>query len=140
MLEPRTIEMRVLRYRPEQDTEPAWQSYPVPFTDDMSVLQGLQYIKDYLDGTLSYRWSCRMAICGSCGMMVDGKPKLACETFLRDHMPGPVRVEALAHWPIERDLVVSVDGFVKKLEAIRPGLIAKEPRMLEQGEYLHAPR
>jgi len=70
----RVIEIQVLRYRPEQDTEPVLQSYKVPFTDDMSVLQGLQYIKDYLDGTVSFRWSCRMAICGSCGMMIDGKP------------------------------------------------------------------
>jgi len=135
----RIIAIEVLRYRPEQEDKPVWQSYTVPFTDDMSVLQGLQYIKDELDGTLSYRWSCRMAICGSCGMMVDGRPKLACQTFLRDHMPGPVRVEALAHFPIERDLVVSVDGFVKKLEGIKPYIIAKEPRTLEQGEYLQTP-
>ena len=67
----KTIEIEVLRYRPEQDEEPVWQSYEVPFSDDMSVLQGLQYIKDYIDGSLSYRWSCRMAICGSCGMMID---------------------------------------------------------------------
>jgi fumarate reductase iron-sulfur subunit len=139
MSESKTIAIEVLRYRPEQEDKPVWQSYSVPFSDDMSVLQGLQYIKDELDGTLSYRWSCRMAICGSCGMMVDGRPKLACQTFLRDHMPGPLRVEALAHFPIERDLVVSVDGFVKKLEGIKPYIIAKEPRTLEQGEYLQTP-
>ena len=98
----------------------------MPFTDDMSVLQGLQHIKDDLDGTLSFRWSCRMAICGSCGMMVNGKPELSCQTFLRDLLPGPVRVEALAHFPIERDLVVSVDDFVKKLESIKPYIIPKE--------------
>ena len=66
----------------------AGRRYYVPFTDDMSVLQGLQYIKDELDGTLSFRWSCRMAICGSCGMMVNGKPELSCQTFLRDCCPG----------------------------------------------------
>ncbi len=48
------IEIEVLRYRPEQDKEPVLQSYKVPFTDDMSVLQGVQYIKDYLDGTVSF--------------------------------------------------------------------------------------
>ena len=72
---------------------PCRRVYHVPFTDDMSVLQGLQYIKDHLDGTLSFRWSCRMAICGSCGMMIGGKPELACMTFLRDYHPGPLRVE-----------------------------------------------
>jgi fumarate reductase iron-sulfur subunit len=133
------IEIQVLRYRPEEEDKPVWQSYFVPFTDDMSVLQGLQYIKDELDGTLSFRWSCRMAICGSCGMMVDGKPKLSCQTFLRDLLPGPVRVEALAHFPIERDLVVSVSEFVGKLESIRPYIIPKEKRELSQGEYLQTP-
>ncbi|HSI55345.1 MAG TPA: succinate dehydrogenase/fumarate reductase iron-sulfur subunit, partial [Ramlibacter sp.] len=133
------IEIRVLRFRPEQEDEPVWQSFDVPYTDDMSVLQGLQYIKDEIDGSLSFRWSCRMAICGSCGMMVNGKPKLSCQTFLRELAPGPVKVEALAHFAIERDLVVNVEPFIEKLEAIKPYLIPKEPRSLEQGEYLQTP-
>ena len=135
----KSIEIDVLRYRPEQEDAPVWQRYTVPFSDDMSVLQGLQQIKDEQDGTLGFRWSCRMAICGSCGMMVDGKPRLACQTFLRDLLPGPVRVEALAHFPIERDLIVSVDGFVKKLESIKPYLIPKASRALAEGEYLQTP-
>ena len=133
------IEIEVLRYRPGQDAEPVLQTYQVPFTDDMSVLQGLQYIKDYIDGTVSFRWSCRMAICGSCGMMVNGKPELSCKTFLRDYHPGKVRVEALAHLPIERDLVVSVDDFVKKLASVKPYIIPKEARSLDDGEYLQTP-
>jgi len=136
---PRTIDIEVLRYRPEQEAKPVWQRFAVPVTDDMSVLQALQQIKDDQDGSLSFRWSCRMAICGSCGMMVNGKPQLSCQTFLRDLLPGPVRIEALAHFPIERDLVVSVDGFVKKLEGIKPYLIPKAPRTLAEGEYLQTP-
>jgi len=139
MAETQVIEIQVLRYRPEQDEQPVWQSYLVPYTDDMSVLQGLQHIKDELDGSLSFRWSCRMAICGSCGMMVDGKPRLSCQTFLRDLAPGPVRVEALAHFPIERDLVVGVDGFIEKLESIKPYIIPKQPRAIAEGEYLQTP-
>jgi fumarate reductase iron-sulfur subunit len=139
MAEEKTIEIRVLRYHPQRDERPAWQSYTVPFTDDMSVLQGLLYIKDAIDGTLTFRWSCRMAICGSCGMMIDGKPRLACETFLRDLAADAVRIEALAHFPIERDLVVSAGEFVSKLESIKPYLIPKEPRALAEGEYLQTP-
>jgi len=135
----RVITIEVLRYRPEQDQEPVTQRYEVPFTDDTSVLQGLQYIKDELDGTLSFRWSCRMAICGSCGMMIDGRPKLACHTFLRDYYPGPLRVEALAHFPIERDLVIQADDFIRKLESIQPYIVPKEPRTLAEGEYLQTP-
>ena len=133
------ITMEVMRYRPEQDQAPFLQTFEVPFTDDMSVLQGLQYIKDYLDGSLSFRWSCRMAICGSCGMMIGGVPKLSCKTFLRDYYPGTVRVEALAHFPIERDLVVVVEDFIEKLERIKPYIIPKEEKPLSAGEYLQTP-
>ena len=135
----RVITMEVLRYRPEQDQTPFFQEFIVPFTDDMSVLQGLQYIKDELDGSLSFRWSCRMAICGSCGMMINGVPKLACHTFLRDTYPNTLRVEALAHFPIERDLVIVMDDFMAKLESIKPYIIADTPCALSEGEYLQTP-
>jgi fumarate reductase iron-sulfur subunit len=137
--ESHSIEMRVLRYRPHEDTHPFYVTYRVPYTDDMSVLQGLQTIKDTLDGTLSYRWSCRMAVCGSCGMMINGEPQLACNTLLRTLAPGPVTIEPLNNFPIERDLVVTVEDFVKKIESIYPYVMPKEKRSLEQGEYLQTP-
>jgi len=136
----KTIEIEVLRYRPEQDQEPFYQTYSVPFADDWSVLQGLQYIKDDLDSSLSFRWSCRMAICGSCGMMIAGVPKLGCRTFLRNYYPGKVRVGPLNHFPIERDLVVEIDDFIAKLERIKPYIIPKQPRRLDEGEYLQTPQ
>ena len=136
----KAIEIEVLRYRPEQDGKPFVQTFKVPYADDMSVLQGLLYIKDDLDGTLSFRWSCRMAICGSCGMMINGVPKLACRTFLRNYRSGKVRIGPLAHFPIVRDLVVVVEDYLKRLEGIKPYLIPKEPRRLEQGEYLQTPQ
>ncbi len=133
------IMMEVLRYLPEQDDEPHFQMFAVPFTDDMSVLQGLQYIKDELDSSLSFRWSCRMAICGSCGAMINGVPNLSCHTFLRDFYPSGVRVEPLNHFPIERDLVIVADDFIQKLESIKPYIIPREIRRLDQGEYLQTP-
>ena len=123
----RTIAIECLRFNPETDTEPHFRSYDVPFTDDMSVLEGLQYIKDHLDGSLTFRWSCRMAICGSCGSMLNGVPTLSCETFLRDFYPGPLRVEPLNHFPIVRDLAVDQTDFLGKLDAVKPYLIAKSP-------------
>ena len=136
---PREIEIEVLRYRSEMEWRPVPQTYRLLFTEDMSVLQGLQYIKDRLDGTLSFRWSCRMAICGSCGMMIDGEPKLACMTFLRDYHPRPLIIEPLKHFPIERDLVVTVGDFVKKIESIYPYLIPKKQQRVDEGEYLQTP-
>jgi len=139
MPETRHILVEVLRYQPDRSAEPYVQSWPVEFTDDTSVLQALQGIKDFSDGSLTFRWSCRMAICGSCGMMIDGVPRLACRTFLRDFLPGPLRVEALAHFPIERDLVVDAEDFMTKLASIKPYLVPREPRSLAEGEYRQSP-
>ena len=71
------ITMQVARYRPEQESDATMQEYEVPCPKDWVVLDGLNYIKDRLDGSLSFRWSCRMGVCGSCGMTVNGEPKLA---------------------------------------------------------------
>jgi fumarate reductase iron-sulfur subunit len=136
---PKLVEIQVLRYRPEQEDEPVWCNYMVPYNEDMSVLQALQHIKDEFDGSLSFRWSCRMAICGSCGMMVNGKPHLSCQTFVRDFLPGPLKIEALSHFPIERDMMVDVKKFVAKLESVKPWLIPREERAIAQGEYLQTP-
>jgi fumarate reductase iron-sulfur subunit len=135
----RTMEVEVLRYRPEQELEPVWQSFTIEYTETASVLEALQTIKDEQDPTLSFRWSCRMAICGSCGMMINGVPKLACRTFLHEYFPARVRIAPLEHFPIERDLVVGAADFIRKLESITPYIVAKEPRSLEQGEYLQTP-
>jgi fumarate reductase iron-sulfur subunit len=103
------------------------------------VLDALNYIKDELDGTLSYRWSCRMGVCGSCGMMVDGVPKLTCAAFLRDYHPNPIRVEPLTHFPVLRDLVINMDDFMEKLVEVKAWLIPKEPRSPDEGEFLQSP-
>ncbi|MCW2318485.1 fumarate reductase iron-sulfur subunit [Rhodoblastus acidophilus] len=135
----KTIELRILRYQPGVDAAPSFGTFEVAGAENMSVLEALQTIKDTLDGSLSFRWSCRMAVCGSCGMMINGEPKLACSTFLRDLPPGPVTVEPLNNFPIERDLVISVGGFVKKIESIYPYIMPKEPKTVEQGPYRQTP-
>ena len=135
----RTVVIECLRFNPEGDGPPSYVAYRVPFDDDTSVLQGLQYIKDNLDGSLTFRWSCRMAICGSCGMMLNGEPRLACSAFLRDFHPDGVRVEPLTHFPIVRDLVIDQTEFLHKLESVRPQLVPKEPRTLADGPYPQTP-
>ncbi|HJZ58625.1 MAG TPA: succinate dehydrogenase/fumarate reductase iron-sulfur subunit [Gemmataceae bacterium] len=136
---PDRIALQVLRYRPEQEAEPTVQEYEVPCPEDWVVLDGLNYVKDRLDGSLSFRWSCRMGICGSCGMSVNGEPKLTCATFLADYAPGPVRVEPLRNFPIVRDLVVEMGDFMRKLPEIKPWIVRKEEKPLAEGEYLQTP-
>src|SRR2546430_5317640 len=131
--------IRVTRYRPEKDSKPYFQEYKVPYRQDMVVLDALNYIKDEIDGTLSYRWSCRMGVCGSCGMMVNGHPKLTCAAFLKDYYPAPIRVEPLANFPVERDLVINMDDFMHKLKEVKPWIIREQEKPVAEGEYLQSP-
>ena len=134
----RVVELEVLRYNPETDQEPRFQRYAVNCSEEWVVLDALNHVKENLDPTLSYRWSCHMAVCGSCGMMINGEPKLACKAFLRDYR-GLIRVEPLAHFPIERDLVTVIDDFMAKLARVRPYLIPKDVQAVESGEYRQTP-
>ena len=80
-----TITLEVMRYRPGVDAKPWPQAFQIEWTQDMSILDALALIKDDFEPELAYRWSCRMEVCGSCGMVVNGEPKLACSTFVRDY-------------------------------------------------------
>jgi len=86
------VELEILRYNPETDTEPRFQRYSVPCKNEWCILDALNYLKDHLDPTLAFRWSCHMQVCGSCGMMINGEPKLACKAFVRDYT-GVIRIE-----------------------------------------------
>jgi fumarate reductase iron-sulfur subunit len=121
----RELTLEIMRYDPEQDDAPRFQSYAVPCEEDWAILDAINYVKDNLDTTLSYRWSCHMMVCGSCGMMVNGEPCLTCKTFVRD-LPDQVRIEPLENFPIERDLVVVLDDVVEKLQKVQPYIIRKD--------------
>jgi len=111
----------------------------VPYREDWVVLDALNHIKGEIDGTVTYRWSCRMGVCGSCGMMVNGEPKLTCAAFLKNYYPGTIRVEPLANFPVIRDLVVNYDDFLHKLSAVKAWMIPKEQKTLEEGEFIQSP-
>lgn len=133
-----SITLEVTRYDPDLDDEPRTQSFEVPLRKDWTVLDGLNYVKDSLDPSLSYRWSCRMGVCGSCGMNVQNQPSLTCGTFLSDFAPGPVRVEPLANFPVIRDLVVDIGDFLEKLPKVKPWII-RDDVDVRTGEYLQTP-
>ncbi len=135
----KNVTLEVFRYRPDEEAAPTWQTYEVPFNQDWVVLDALNYVKDELDGSLSYRWSCRMGVCGSCGMMVNGEPKLTCAAFLRDYYPKTIRIEPLTYFPVVRDLVINMEGFLDKLDTVKAWLIPKEEKPLSEGEYLQTP-
>jgi fumarate reductase iron-sulfur subunit len=134
------IKLQVARYRPEQESEVTFDEFEVPCPKDWVVLDGLNHVKDQIDGTLAYRWSCRMGICGSCGMTVNGEPKLTCATFLHEYAPGPIRVEPLRNFPVIRDLIVDIGDFMRKLVTVKPWIVRDEERPLSAGEYRQTPQ
>jgi fumarate reductase iron-sulfur subunit len=134
-----SIAMQVTRYRPDKNSQPVPVDYEVPLRTEWTVLDGLNHIKNEIDQTLAFRWSCRMGICGSCGMTVGGDPALTCATLLADHAPGPVRVESLTNFPVIRDLVVDLDDFMRKLPTVKPWLVREEEHLYADVEFLQTP-
>ena len=139
-----TTTLEIQRYHPETDQEPSFQTFEVPYHKDWVVLDAINWIKENVDGTLTYRWSCRMGVCGSCGMMVNGEPKLTCKTALSNYS-GTIRIEPLANFPIIRDLVVDIDGFMDKFRRVKPWIVRAKERaedmeaLNERGTYSQSP-
>jgi fumarate reductase iron-sulfur subunit len=136
---PEVATLEIQRYRPERESEPTWERFEVPFEPNWMVLDALNYIKDQVDGTISYRWACRMGVCGSCGMLVNGEPVLTCATYLEDVLARPVRIEPLRGFPVIRDLVGDLGDFVDKLQRVMPWIVRDEEKPVEEGEYIQTP-
>jgi fumarate reductase iron-sulfur subunit len=128
----------VTRFDPDRDEAPRTQSYEISCRPDWKVLDALNFIKDNIDPTLSHRWSCRMAVCGSCGMMVNGEPKLTCKVPLSGY-GDRVEVAPLSSFPVIRDLVVELEGFMEKLKSVKPWILRAKEKAVEEGTYRQAP-
>src|SRR6476660_3201176 len=129
------VEMKIWRYDASTG-ERALRPYGVDVSDEATLLDTLDVLKDRVDGTLAYRKSCRMMICGACGMRVDGAAVLACKTRMADiaqsgHVPV---ISALGNLPVVKDLVVDMTPFWAKYRAVDPYL---RPGYAEPGEQEH---
>ena len=116
-----TVHLRVFRYDPDVDgkTEPYFDDFHVPYTKGMTVLDALIWARDNYDPSLTFRHSCRQAICGSDALFVNGRQRLACKTQISD-LSNPVMVEPLPHAEVEKDLVVDMEHFYDQMEAVEP--------------------
>ncbi|HUK75812.1 MAG TPA: succinate dehydrogenase iron-sulfur subunit [Nitrososphaerales archaeon] len=135
------LNLRVRRFDPSVDKGPRIQEYTVPAHDGMTVLDALIYAKDRVDHSLAVRFSCRMASCGSCGMKINGRPRLACESQV-SQLGTDLTVEPMDNFPIVRDLVVDLDGFFEKHSMVAPHLSRKNDGREQEapsGEYLVTP-
>jgi succinate dehydrogenase subunit B (EC 1.3.5.1) len=116
-----TVHLKVYRYDPEVPSKetPHYDDFHVPFEKGMTVLDALIYARDTYDSTLTFRHSCRQAICGSDAMFVNGRQRLCCKTQVSE-LAEPVRVEPLPHQAVLKDLVVDMEHFYDQMKAVEP--------------------
>jgi succinate dehydrogenase / fumarate reductase iron-sulfur subunit len=119
------VTVRIKRYNPEKHEKPFFQEFEVAVTKETTILDALHEIKTHQDGTLTYRRSCRHAICGSCAMNVNGKNMLVCNTPIKKHLDGRNRVtiKPLPYLPVIKDLVVDRTSFWNQYMRVKPWLI-----------------
>ncbi len=120
-------EYRVYRYDPDTEENPRVDTYFVDLDDcGPMVLDGLLWIKNNIDPTLTLRRSCREGICGSCAMNIDGTNTLACTKGM-DEISGPVKIYPLPHLPVIKDLVPDLSTFYAQHRSIQPWLMTETP-------------
>lgn len=126
----------IARYDPDQDRSYE-QSFTVAYEPGQTILDCLNTIKADQDGTLTYRWSCRHAICGSCAMKINGRSMLACKTQVTaERQRGdPIRIVPMGNHPVIKDLIVDISNFLDAFERAETWLIERPDQEPPKREY-----
>jgi succinate dehydrogenase / fumarate reductase iron-sulfur subunit len=137
--EPQDFTLRIRRFDPESGEAAHWDEHTIQLEPHRSVLEAILQAKARFDGSIGIRCSCRAAICGSCGVRVNGQPGLACHTHLDKALAGAkdgvIEVEPMGNMPIIKDLIVDMDAVHwKKIRRVTPWLLAKQP--VPEREYV----
>jgi succinate dehydrogenase / fumarate reductase iron-sulfur subunit len=124
--------LNIRRFDPESGGPPRWQQFDVELEDHLSVLDGVLQARGREDGSIGIRCSCRAAICGSCGVRINGKAALACNTRISDAAAKagdePITVEPMGNMPVLKDLIVDMDAVHwKKVREVVPWLLPDGP-------------
>lgn len=117
---------KIFRYNPETDRKIRYDSFEAPTDSSTTVLEAIMYIFENLDSSLSWRCSCRAAVCGSCAMKINGRFRLACKTLTASLGTEEIILEPLANLPLIKDLVVDMTAFYEKYDIVEPYLIPRE--------------
>jgi succinate dehydrogenase / fumarate reductase iron-sulfur subunit len=120
---PKVVTFRLRRFEPGKDREPRWEDHPIEVLAGMTVLDGLWKVKEQSAPSLAWRSSCRMGICGSCGMLINGRPRLACNTQIAELGSAVVAVAPLPNFDIIKDLVPDLRPMFETHRELLPYLI-----------------
>jgi len=138
----RTIVFYIRRFDPECDEAPRIQEFTVQVEKGMTILDGLHRIKETQDSSLAWRFSCRMGVCGSCAMLINGKPGLACNTQILDVTQQVLTLAPLPNFPIIRDLASDLKSLFDKHTKIQPYIKRADSQevLSDTREYYQTPQ
>lgn len=137
----KTIKLRVFRYILGKDNS-RYDTFEVPAEKWTTVLDALLYAKAYFDHSIAIRYSCRMASCGSCGMKINGIPRLACYTKIDELDTDTITCEPMSNFPVIRDLATDFTAFFQHHKEMKPFIINDVERGIdaETREFLQNPK
>jgi len=134
------ITLRIAKYNPKTDHKRKFEECQIPYERWTTVLDVILEAKKHFDHSIAVRYSCRQASCGSCGMIINGRPKLACFTKISELDSNIVTVEPMNNFPIIRDLVVGFDRMFKTHKKLKPFLIREDSEIVTKTtELLQTP-
>jgi len=136
------VKLTVQRFNPLDDAKPRLVDYSVPRREGMTVLDALLYARDYIDHSIALRFSCRQASCGSCGMKINGRQRLACYTQVEELQGERLLAQPMDNFAIVKDLVVDLDSFFAKHRGVTPYVVRSDTKELDNptGEFVMKPR
>lgn len=132
------VTLKVFRYNPEVDQKFHYETYAFDAEETDRILDLLEHVKGYIDGTLSFRRSCAHGVCGSDAMRINGKNMLACKTLVRD-VGTTISVEPILGLKVMKDLIVDMEPFFDNYKKMLPWLINDSPLPPDGRERLQSP-
>ena len=134
------ITLRIAKSNPKTNSPQTFVEFKIPYQKWTTVLDAILEVKKHLDHSIAVRYSCRQASCGSCGMMINGKPSLACFTKITELNSDVVTVKPMNNFPIIRDLVVGFDKMFANHKKIQPYIIREDSEVSgNTKEFLQTP-
>ena len=133
------VRIIVQRYNPKVDVQARYDEFEVTAERWTTVLDALLYIKAHIDHSIALRYSCRMASCGSCGMLINGIPRLACYTKVYELDTDTITCKPLPNFPIIRDLATDFKAFFAKHKSMRPYIINEDIDDSNAKEFIQKP-
>ncbi len=137
---PKSIILRISRSNPQAGTTKSFMEFKVPYEKWTTVLDAILEVKKHFDHSVAVRYSCRQATCGSCGMVINGKPRLACFTKITELNSSVVTVEPMNNFPIIRDLAVNFDRMFSTHKKLKPYIVRDDSELTSKTkEFLQTP-